>query len=320
MKTQKEERALRILEALSGVDEELLERCGEPTAVANEGTTTGVSGKAKVYRFARRYGGLCAACLCMVLVSSVYFKVMQPKGSSSFGAANDAARPETVEMFEVQDDTLTTEGTMQKTEAAPEEAPAEKEMEEGSFDEEEQGVVEAEVETAAGCPVDSRVLLTEQEARETALLGEYIPAKLFGGYVFEEARGTVAEGGQYESISVSWSRGLDTIFWSISQVGQSEIVCVDVEETDKYDVHRYSIPYADSVPEEYREVFHEPVFRAEDLSSEVIERRMKSVQDAGDTDTPRGTFSVLFKEGILVRFNGRGTAAEIWELFKALPE
>ena len=33
MSRQKEEQALRIMEALSGVDEELLERCGRPQPV-----------------------------------------------------------------------------------------------------------------------------------------------------------------------------------------------------------------------------------------------------------------------------------------------
>ena len=42
---------------------------------------------------------------------------------------------------------------------------------------------------------------------------------------------------------------------------------------------------------------------------------MKSYDDQGDTDTPRGNFSVLYEGGVLIRFSGRGTAEEIWEMF-----
>ena len=47
---------------------------------------------------------------------------------------------------------------------------------------------------------------------------------------------------------------------------------------------------------------------------------MKSYDDAGDTDTPRGNFSVLYPDGVVVRFNGRGTAQEIWEMFCSMGE
>lgn len=40
--------------------------------------------------------------------------------------------------------------------------------------------------------------------------------------------------------------------------------------------------------------------------------------DAGDTDTPRGDFSILFSDGILVRFSGEGTAEQIWEMFSSM--
>ena len=40
--------------------------------------------------------------------------------------------------------------------------------------------------------------------------------------------------------------------------------------------------------------------------------------DSGDTDTPRGNFAVLYSDGVLVEFSGRGTAEEIWNMFEGL--
>lgn len=60
---KKEEKAFRILEALSEVDEDLLERCNQEKKTADRG---------KVLFFYQRYGKLCAACLCLVLLGGAY--------------------------------------------------------------------------------------------------------------------------------------------------------------------------------------------------------------------------------------------------------
>ena len=52
-----------------------------------------------------------------------------------------------------------------------------------------------------------------------------------------------------------------------------------------------------------------------DFSLEIVESRMKAYEDSGDTATPRGNFKVLYPDGVLVSFNGRGTAQEIWDMF-----
>ena len=55
-----------------------------------------------------------------------------------------------------------------------------------------------------------------------------------------------------------------------------------------------------------------------DFNLEIVKSRMKSYDDQGDTDTPRGNFSVLYEGGVLIRFSGRGTAEEIWEMFSSM--
>jgi hypothetical protein len=99
---------------------------------------------------------------------------------------------------------------------------------------------------------------------------------------------------------------------------ENESRIVDIAKEETYNVHLYEIPYASSVPDEIRLMFNSPIFREEDMSLEVVRARMKSVSDAGDTDTPRGDFSVLYDEGILVAFDGRGSAEEIWNMYLSI--
>lgn len=58
---KKQEDALRILEALSGVDEDLLERSERK------------QGKAVVYRFVQRHGKALAACLCLCVLGTAFW-------------------------------------------------------------------------------------------------------------------------------------------------------------------------------------------------------------------------------------------------------
>ncbi len=47
----------------------------------------------------------------------------------------------------------------------------------------------------------------------------------------------------------------------------------DVNRPEQYDLRLYSIPWCDSVPEEYRDTVSMPTFRAEDMSLAVVEAR-----------------------------------------------
>jgi len=161
-----------------------------------------------------------------------------------------------------------------------------------------------------GTTADQREKITEEEARAVEGLGGYIPAKLPEGYQFGEAYWNADS----QCLAISWERGMDSIMLWL-ELAEEDKEVIDVSKPETYDVRLYEIPYGDSVPEEYREVFDDPVFAWEDFSKEIVESRIKSISDQGDTNTPRGNFSILFPEGVLVRFNGRGTPEQIWEMF-----
>lgn len=323
-KTDQTQGALRLMEALSGVDQELLLRSEY---------------RRKPYW---AYGRAAAACLALVVVGVLSWNglrvIWTPEGgtgSSSAGGngydsapmiadvrsddtdeletaagyaiAEDAGAGSTEPMDDAtKEDLADTETRVQDmekhkeydkitnyTDGQPEESP----MSSGSSEDE-----------VCAYPRNSIKELSEEEARNTEILGACLPKKLPAGYTFKNAQGSDGE------ITVTWTRGMDSIIISVSLAVPESAVTVDVEKPETYDVWLYEIPYGETVPEEYRQVFNDPLFAAEDLSLEVVQSRMKSVRDAGDTDTPRGSFSVLYPNGVVLHFNGRGTADEIWEM------
>ncbi len=333
--------AMRIFEALSSVDEELLERSETSP---------------KVVPF-RKYAKVMAACVCIVILGTAVFA-----GRSMFSVKNstssDCAAEE--QQFAADADGA---GYGAAQEAA-EDAAAEGIAEEGVTEAEQEknrlteslqnGSEESDTGMIAGSQMTSDIneLQNEQELlekneqddgllwdmepsfvsdlvsdpldeaaiRATEELGAYLPTELPAGYVYESGYRT-GEADGAESISVLWSHGMDTIHISISRYEESEEMqerLADISRPETYDVYFYEIPYCDSVPEEYYMTFHYPIFRESDFCLDIVKMRMMSVSDQGDTDTPRGSFAVLYDGGVLVEFNGDGDAESIWNMFQSI--
>ncbi len=147
-----------------------------------------------------------------------------------------------------------------------------------------------EAGAGGGCSVEEEYSL--EEARALEGLGDYIPGSLPEGYAFERAVLYSEEEG--ESLTVFWSRGKEQLTLKILR-HDSDILQIGTEWAD-------------------------PVYAQEDLSLEAVEGSMALSSDTGGTDTGgtdilEGKFSVLYPEGYLVWFDGRGTAEEIWDMF-----
>lgn len=338
----KQNSAMRIMDALSRVDEELLERCGQSGQSRN-------GHHRPLWQQARAW----AAVLCLAVVGAVSFggyRLTQMGGmdSGSSGGENASYALETVELDEeaVEEEEGMAVDTVQPNGAevpmqtqAPMQTPEENEFagqrQESMTDAEKNGYqvekgtkemdnganAEAAQEEAKedmdGCLPLQAQKLTEAEARSTEELGSYVPTVLPKGYGFESASRNLDR--QEENLTLCWSRGMDSILIGIEKTDSAPDT-VDIAKVETYDVRLYEIPYGETVPEEYREAFQDPVFAIEDLSLEVIMSRVVSYQDRGDTDTPRGNFRVLYPDGVLVRFNGRGMPEEIWEMFCSMGE
>lgn len=376
-------RTLKLLEAFSGVEEDLLERCESAVVVSGVQENTFETGKQgnmisladklkkNFKKNSWRYGSAIAAVFCLAIVGLASLSGLRVTMNDS--AAFEAVMDETAGGAAAPSNGTAADGAMQEAASAPtsyytatESAEtgcaegqttgsaddvvgsangiasgqmnagnaAEKvEQESGGNDavsnsEEKSASIEEmkdstgpRLESAVvgdsieGCKAFVYVTVAEEEARAHERFGGYVPTKLPGGYALEGAY--VNGEGESESLMVSWSRGMDSIMINIT-LPKAVPVTVDVAKTETYDEYLYEIPHAETVPAEYREVFNNPVCSWEDFSLEFVQKRMIAREDAGDTGTPRGNFSVLYPDGVLVHFNGRGTAEEIWALFDSM--
>ena len=161
--------------------------------------------------------------------------------------------------------------------------------------------------------------LTYAEALADPDFGGCVPRELVEGFAVREAH-----------------RGADSLFISFEQaVGNAdyrELVLsasraepgdgertVDVDAVESYDVHLYESPWADSVPEKYMETFDHPLFRAEDLSPQVLARRVYDHRELGDEHVA-ADFSVLCKDGVTIRVMARNIdALALFDLLQSLP-
>lgn len=388
------DKALRLLEALSGADEELVarsEEAGSANGLAGRRITDGGTGKTadRAVRFYRRGSKILAACFVFAVLGAVFGTanvIFQPKGSLSgqkeetpmeemaYDSAGAAASGNTAAASgdgygisdsgtdrneETNTDTVSLQASKEGTES---EAEKQGELSDGRAGENgagnsaaavtENGKVSSSQQAAASnsqqgtgkddienkeqnetadCLVDMEAIyktseeITEKEARAMEVLGSYIPTVIPAGYRFETAGRSISDDSVKE-LYILWTQGMDDIrlaitdYYAIMKNGSAEesLNIADPLKPETYDEHLYEIPYSDTVPSEYRAVFHDPVFLEADFSLEIVKARMKSYDDSGDTDTPRGNFSVLYNNGILVKFNGDGTAEDIWAMFQSI--
>ena len=80
MSTDKLQAAFRVMEALSAVDDELLERSRRATVRRAK--------RRGLPRFVQRYGGLCAACLCLLVLGAAYYGLTQIRMGSASDSSN----------------------------------------------------------------------------------------------------------------------------------------------------------------------------------------------------------------------------------------
>ena len=142
--------------------------------------------------------------------------------------------------------------------------------------------------------------LTEAQARAEAGFGEYLPETLPAGYGFESARREQGEDRNY--LHAFWSNGYDNLSVTVYKDGEVRGL-VHADEIEKYDEDYYGEEKPD-VPEEYWESWQSPTFYAEELTMEVIQRRVSEV-DMGNVYTH---FGVLYPDGTVVRVSASADA------------
>lgn len=334
--------AMKIMEALTGVDEELLARCeeaGSLEAQAGE-RKRGWNKKRNLYLWRL---SSCAALLCLFVIGAVAWREMGKLStdensmymnmSGSAGGISDAGEHIESELEATSDNMpnmvfnepceysqapAQNAGASGGANVSPTAASAEEEAALKDISGKESQVnKEVGTDGVESCLMPQTKELTEAEARQMEAFGAYIPTKLPTGYVFSSASWDSEQG----ELSLTWHREWDLIIMSFEKVDGEAPEIVDVTKSESYDERLYEIPYGMTVPEEYLKNFiGSPVFAKDDLSLEIVSSRVLSYSgDSGDDSTPGGRFSVLY-DGVLVSFNGRGTPEQIWEMFSSIQE
>lgn len=163
---------------------------------------------------------------------------------------------------------------------------------------------------------------TLEQARTEAEFAPYLPTAEPEGYSAytgnKEFFGRLSyQEGQQNMLFVRWTQGYDNVEVSVcfpeGAGGPAETI--DVSRPETYDVRLYSIPWCDSVPEEYLSYFlSTPLFRAEDMSLDIVEARMMP----HDTGGQRCDFAVLHENGVVVTYHCGGmTAQQVWAMAEA---
>ncbi|WP_294550428.1 hypothetical protein [uncultured Pseudoflavonifractor sp.] len=159
-------------------------------------------------------------------------------------------------------------------------------------------------------------MLTWEEAMDDEKFGAYVPLYVPDGFTFEGAWREWGRDRDY--LTLNWSGYYTSISIDILDAGTwGDFTLTDPADREKYDMSLYATPYSDSVPEEYRQEFDNPVFAIEDVTAQVIAARMRWVDgDSGDVDGWRGNFSVYYEsENVLVRYDLDGvTPQEAYDL------
>lgn len=157
-------------------------------------------------------------------------------------------------------------------------------------------------------PVWRSQTLTLEEAREDPGFGAYLPAWVPEGFAFEEARREVGQ--DEDCLSALWCGYYTEIRVRVSRP-DGEVTVTERTDPARYDVRLYDFPYAETVPEEYWQEFDHPVFRAADLSAELLAARLKQVPgDSRDAASYRGNFSLLYEDGTVVEYNLKGVSPQ----------
>lgn len=160
-------------------------------------------------------------------------------------------------------------------------------------------------ESTAVCPpAPQRRTLTAQQARADAD---------FGAYLCDAPKGFAASDflRTDTQLSAYYTHGYDYVEWHATRCTEADRTrIVSLDHPEDYDLSRYPIPRAQSVPADKRAVVDEPIFRADELTLEAVRARAERLNDAGDSTGERICFAVLYDGGILVRVSTKGVSTD----------
>jgi hypothetical protein len=151
---------------------------------------------------------------------------------------------------------------------------------------------------------------TLAQARQETEFAPYLPETDIPGYRDFYGRLSYQEGGE-NLLFVRWSLGYDDVWVEVYRENPPDFTLADLSTPASYDRRLYDTPWSDTVPEEFRETISMCVFRAEDMTLDLVKAR-GTEKDTGGTSY---TFGVLHPDGTLVVYYCDGISAEqVWAM------
>lgn len=150
--------------------------------------------------------------------------------------------------------------------------------------------------------------LTFEEARLDGDFGAWMPNEVPTGFAEESIRRYKDQ--NRNELSGLWTKGYDELSWRICFSNEEALSrLTNTADTENYDLSLYPIPRAQSVPEELRQIVHDPIFHAEELTLETVMARAYKSGEAGDSTGWRLNFGVKYGD-IIVEIRGKGVNPE----------
>lgn len=222
-KQNKQNRAFELMRALSGVDGKLLER-------SEKSISSG-----RIYKYTLRYGGLCAACLCLLVVGvALYTGNGKENGTDMAGAG--------MQMKEFSE-TKSLDGDMVMS---LDEKPVEADT--TALEENAEAKEDAYAEEAAATKeetADETIEMFPEDSIDFTPYERYIPNNIPAGY---EIAGYIWDGPEDgdRRLYVTWAKGEDTLAVKI-RVSDVTDAANSVSEPDENGYRNYMFFYPEGV-------------------------------------------------------------------------
>ena len=304
---EKQNGAIRLFEAMSGVDEKYLAACEDYKKTKPKG----------VIVFMQKYGKGMAAMLCLAVLGAGYVSMQQLAESDKAATAMDAAMNaaaesqaaseaprEEAEMEESLREELMTDGAMLNgavsgTASENKEIGAETEMPKPESDMQESSTPAKDYVNEIGREDDLKAVeeeMTMEEAKELSVVGEYVPDSWPEDGVFVDISGVQEIGA--ESVKVLWINNnmQDAFVVKVENLGE------DVPEWVKEGIRQDCIVQRDEFSKEFI-VMNGKTSSGNTDNAEIVEVDIGILHESGSNY-------------VLVRFKGKSAVDQIWELLQ----
>ncbi|MCM1991549.1 hypothetical protein [Oceanirhabdus seepicola] len=186
---------------------------------------------------------------------------------------------------------------------------------------------DAELEECSGKVIDENSVkeLSKEEAYSLEGYEMFLPKTILKGYKFRSAN-IYNMNSPSEVLSVGYESGYSYVDIHVRVISpDDENRMVKVSEREKYDITKYPIPHASSIPEELYYTMNYPIFQWEETTEEVLQLRKVSYMDHGEDGKMSETMRFTIQCGnFLVDYNIKGkplqtvydmvTSADFFEL------